>query len=189
MSALARRPVRRGGPRGVTVRTATADDHRALLALYEELDERHRCVRPDDVRAPEGERRSRAWLTERIDGPDSVVFVAEQGADLVGLTTVLLRHQPAALVRSERRFALIDKIVVRESHRRRGIASALLEAAMGWARGRPSVDAVELPVWEFNAEAIAFYRANGFETASRRMERTLEEMRFKGSDGAAAENA
>ena len=51
---------------------------------------------------------------------------------------------------------------------RRGIGRALLEAVHGWAQAK-GLSQVELNVWDFNHEAIAFYEHLGYVTASRRM--------------------
>jgi GNAT superfamily N-acetyltransferase len=77
-------------------------------------------------------------------------------------------------VRDERRVARIDEIVVRPDRRRQGVASALLDAALAWARDQAGVTAVDLTVWEFNNEARAFYEAHGFETLVRHLGRPLD---------------
>ena len=47
-----------------------------------------------------------------------------------------------------------------------------MAGAEEWAAQRGAAG-LELHVWEFNAEAIAFYRRQGYSTAGRRMWRRL----------------
>lgn len=71
--------------------------------------------------------------------------------------------------------ALAGEVVVDENHRRKGIATALIDFAKkdakehGFAR-------VELDMWEFNEGALAFYESVGFKTMRRYMEICGEEM-------------
>ena len=50
---------------------------------------------------------------------------------------------------------------VRGEHRRRGVATALLEAAQSWVRDR-GVSRIEIQVAHGNREGQAFWRARGF---------------------------
>ena len=52
--------------------------------------------------------------------------------------------------------------MVAASHRRRGIGTALLEAAVDWAR-RAGVRKLELHVFPWNEAAIKLYESFGFE--------------------------
>jgi ribosomal protein S18 acetylase RimI-like enzyme len=92
--------------------------------------------------------------------------VAQDGPRLVGLVHLSLRerHPPMA----ERRFAVVEAVVVAAADRGGGIGRRLMAAAEGWARDRGAGE-VWLDVWEFNAAAIGFYEALGYRTVSRRM--------------------
>jgi ribosomal protein S18 acetylase RimI-like enzyme len=48
--------------------------------------------------------------------------------------------------------------------RRRGVARALIAAAAEWGAGQQA-DRIDLAVWTFNTDALAFYRKLGFATA------------------------
>jgi ribosomal protein S18 acetylase RimI-like enzyme len=47
-----------------------------------------------------------------------------------------------------------------------------MEIAHEWAVTK-GVDSIELNVWEFNQEAIEFYKTLGYESASRKMNKRL----------------
>lgn len=155
------------------VRAAVEDDFDQLCALFEELDENHRQVRPDLFRAPPGPQRERSFVSSFIAGPDSTIFVAQaESGRLIGLLTIAVRVAPASAVRHERRFAEIDNLVVRGDARRRGVAHALVEASAAWSSAR-GVITLELTVHEFNRGARAFYEAGGFATTLRHMARAI----------------
>ena len=68
-----------------------------------------------------------------------------------------------------RDFLDIDEFCVDAGHRRQGIASALIAFIRAWAR-EEGYKRLELNMWEFNREALAFYEAAGFTTYRRYME-------------------
>lgn len=72
-----------------------------------------------------------------------------------------------------RQYAMIGDLVVRKRFRRSGVGQSLVERAHQWALDKGAVQ-VELSVWEFNKEAIAFYEKLGYRTASRRMWNSLK---------------
>ena len=88
--------------------------------------------------------------------PNAAVFVAEDEGLIVGRLSIARDQHPAS-----RHVADIG-LMVAASHRRRGIGTALLDAAVDWAR-RAGVHKLELHVFPWNEAAIALYEASGFE--------------------------
>lgn len=152
----------------VTVRPARHSDYDGLCDLFEELDLMHRVARPDLFYAPAGAVREVRYVRELIDGPQSTILVAASERGLLGFATLVVRTAPASQVRRARRFVEVDGLAVSANARRQGVGRALMEAALAWARGR-QIGAVELGVHDFNANAIAFYEALGFQSLARRM--------------------
>ena len=68
-----------------------------------------------------------------------------------------------------RDFLDIDEFCVDEKHRREWIATALIEFIKNFAIDQ-GYHRLELNMWEFNQDALAFYEAAGFETFRRYME-------------------
>ena len=71
-----------------------------------------------------------------------------------------------------RDFLDIDEFCVDEACRRRGVASAMIDFAKAYAKER-GYHRLELNMWEFNRDALAFYEAAGFTTFRRYMEMML----------------
>ena len=101
---------------------------------------------PVDVEA-----RAASWT---LDG----TFVADADSEILGSMHVdVSRHG----------YGEVNMVVARE-WRGRGVGSALLVAAIDWARGR-GLHKLSLSVWPHNAAAIALYRKYGFVEEGRRV--------------------
>jgi RimJ/RimL family protein N-acetyltransferase len=124
------------------IRPATEDDRLPIAVLFAEIAEERDGIAtepPVDVEA-----RAASW---NLDG----TLVAVSGVEIVG---------SLHLFPSPHGFAELGMGVARE-WRGRGVGSALLAAAIEWARGH-EVHKLSLGVFAHNASAIALYRKFGF---------------------------
>ena len=128
----------------MTVRPARAGDVADVAAL-----DRH-LFGPDAWSA--------AQVAEELVGERRRAWVA--GDPLVGYAVTLRVGDPAELVD-------LQRIAVRPDHRRRGLARALLEAALADAADS-GADRMLLEVSADNPGALAFYAAEGFAEIDRR---------------------
>ena len=154
------------------IREALPKDYRELCALFEEVDALHRAQLPEIFQQPAGPARDEAYMQQLIAGPSAGLFVAEIEDRLAGLIRVQIREPPDVPLFVRRRYAVVEVLVVGKAFRRAGIGRALMEHAERWAQAQGATS-VELGVWDFNQDAIAFYRALGYETAMRRMSKRL----------------
>ena len=104
---------------------------------------------------------SDAWSPGQVESeltsPTRHVFVAESDGDVIGYAAVSVAGNVADLTR----------IVVADSQRRAGVASALLASLQGAAE-QDGAERILLEVAESNADARAFYAAHGYTEVSRR---------------------
>ncbi len=131
------------------VRAAREDDRMPLAILFAAVAEERDGIAtepPVDVEA-----RAAGWT---LDG----TLVAVAGAEVVGSVHV---------EQSRHGFGEIGMAVARE-WRGRGVGSALLAAAIEWARER-GLHKLSLGVFAHNAAAIALYRKYGFVEEGRRV--------------------
>ena len=87
--------------------------------------------------------------------PNAAVFVAEDEGRIVGRLSIARDQHPAS------RHVADLGLMVAASHRRRGIGTALLEAAVEWGRAS-GVRKPELHVFPYNDAAISLYEQFGF---------------------------
>lgn len=112
---------------------------------------------PEDARRREATR----WTT----AVDAVGWRRAWGAfdddEMVGHVYLAGGPLPTGLHRAEL------GIGVAASHRRRGVGTLLLEAAVEWARARPGIEWIDLGVFSDNPGAEALYRRHGFRVQGR----------------------
>ena len=109
--------------------------------------------------APGSGDRLRAHLAERARAPESGVWVADAGGDLLGFCVAAVSQRPAFFEETER--LEIEGVYVRPQERRRGLARRLVEGVLD-ALDPQGRRRVELAVARGNGEGHAFWRALGF---------------------------
>jgi GNAT superfamily N-acetyltransferase len=154
------------------VRGVTPNDYGGIAGLLREVDELHRVNAPWLFQDPAREPRSREFFEQLVASGDSAVLVAEAERQLVGVVTVIMRRAPDFPVFIEQAWGVLDSIAVARSWRRRGAGRTLTRAAEQWALGR-GAKWLELGVYEFNAEARAFYQALGYAPVSTKLRKPL----------------
>lgn len=99
------------------------------------------------------------YLKKQSRRRNSVVFVAEIGGKIVGYIMVEIQKLPPIYAHDKN--AYVCDIVVDSQYRGRGIGTALLEEAEGWAR-KKKMYSIALMVHVANDNAISVYREFGF---------------------------
>ena len=110
-----------------SVRLAKPTDHHAACRLYAEADALHARERPDRFRPTDRPARSRRLFDAHLADPDQTLFVAEVDGDVVGLVRVQALERlevPDVPALTPRRYAMVQELVVAQTHQRRGIATA-----------------------------------------------------------------
>lgn len=138
-----------------TVRRATPNDASALVELAENVGrEEGRWILGTGPWRPVAD--ERRYLRTIQGYADAAVFVAEDGDRIVGRLSLSRDPHPAS------RHVADLGLMVAVSHRRRGVGTALLEAAVVWAR-ETGVRKLELHVFPWNEPALALYGNFGFD--------------------------
>jgi ribosomal protein S18 acetylase RimI-like enzyme len=150
---------------GMSIRPASDADKEAIFALAPRLAEGVAPWRDQNEARAAGRR----WLADSLAAAagDGTVFVAADGNAIAGVISV----RPSRHFTGERD-AYIGELAVAEHAARRGIGSALVEAAEGWAREHGLVN-LTLHTGALNTGARAFYAALGFAEEEVRLTRAV----------------
>ena len=101
--------------------------------------------------------------------PEQEIVVAENDGVICGFAVLHHINKPENPFMKERDFIDIDEFCVDKDHRRKGAASAMVSFIKEFAKEK-GFSRIELNMWEFNQDALAFYEAAGFKTFRRYME-------------------
>ena len=156
----------------LVIRQATALDYGAVSLLYRQVDDLHSASLPQAFRATEGPSRGLTYVESLLEDEAACILLAERAGKVVGLINVSLRESPPLSFLVPRRMGSVDDLVVDGAARRSGVGRALMAEAETWARER-GASAMELNVYDFNADAIDFYQELGYRTLSRRLHKRL----------------
>ncbi|WP_420123302.1 GNAT family N-acetyltransferase [Nakamurella sp.] len=141
------------------IRPADPGDARDLVPLYADWDH------------PAGLEVVQAVLAAWSGSADRAILVAQDGAVLAGLAAVATVPHLARAGCGARLVGLVTG----RAHRRRGVASALLDAVEQWARDR-GCDQVDLTSARARSAAHRFYPARGYEETSGHHARYLKRL-------------
>jgi len=102
-----------------------------------------------------------AWYRSLLERPATRAWIAEDDAAPVGYLLALVHDIPENPFVRARRWCEIDQIAVDPDRRRRGIARALVLAALSAAKAE-GISRVEASAWAFNDDAHEMFRRLGF---------------------------
>ena len=101
--------------------------------------------------------------------PEQKIVVADMDGMICGFAVLHHINRPENPFMKERDFLDIDEFCVDAGHRRKGVASEMISFIKNYAREK-GFHRIELNMWEFNQDALAFYEASGFKTYRRYLE-------------------
>ena len=152
----------------MNVRFATLDDLPRVNELRAQVNALHVAGKPEVFR-PGFSEALQEHLHTLFSAPGHAILVAEGEAGVVGFACMKLVEYPGSPYRLPARYLDVDEFGVDEAARRQGVGRALFEAVRAYAASQ-GVSRIELNMWEFNQDALAFYEAIGFTTYRRYME-------------------
>lgn len=160
----------------IVIRRARPGDHLLIRELQQEVAALHYEGRPD-LFQKEGRFYSEEAFSRLLADPDEWIWIAEADGKAVGYAFALVqRARNNATFRDFNRF-YIDDVCVSSACQRQGIGRMLMEECKRQAR-LSHCHTIDLGVWSFNRNAIAFYESCGLKEREKRMELILpdEEM-------------
>ena len=144
----------------VVVRRAGEGDARSLAELIAHVHELHVAERPRVFKPLERDVAER-WFAETLSKPSTRIWLAEQDGVAQGYVFAFVREAPESIFCYARRWYELDQIAVAPGTRQRGVARALVAAALATARDEGVTEA-ELATWAFNGRAQTAFQRLGF---------------------------
>lgn len=139
-----------------TLRPLTMDDYDAFSALMQQLHSLHVENRPD-MYVPREQLYTPQDFEEMVSSEEHIAIGAEKEGKLVGICVLTLKKRNFMIKEIS---AYMDELVVEESLRHQGIATALFHEAERISREK-GAKRLDLMVWDFNKGAKALYEQLG----------------------------
>ncbi len=150
------------------IRFAKEDELDRINVLRKQVNDLHVEGKPD-VFKPGFNEELQNYVYYIFKDPEQKIVVADKDGEICGFAILHHIYKPENPFMKVRDFLDIDEFCVDEKHRREGIATAMVEFIKNFAKEQ-GYHRLELNMWEFNQDALAFYEAAGFETFRRYME-------------------
>ena len=150
------------------VRFAKESELDRVNELRKQVNDIHVEGKPDVFKPGFGEE-LRDFVNVIWNDPEQQIVVAEDDGVICGFAVLHHINKPENPFMKERDFIDIDEFCVDKDHRRKGAASAMVSFIKEFAKEK-GFSRIELNMWEFNQDALAFYEAAGFKTFRRYME-------------------
>lgn len=163
-----REPPVKKKPAGVQIRFARDEDLESVNLLRKQVNDLHVAGKPE-VFKPGFCDVLRDYIYEIRQDPRKRIVVAERNGSICAFAVLNHITRPENPYMFERDFMDIDEFCVAEEHRRQGVAGAMIEFIRQYTK-EEGLGRLELNMWEFNRNALAFYETEGFQTYRRYME-------------------
>ena len=160
------KPVREAAP--VTVRFAREDELDRVNELRRQVNDLHVEGKPE-VFKPGFCDELRDFIHNIWEDPNKEIVVAESNGTVCGFAVLNHIVRPENPFMYPRDFLDIDEFGVDTAFRRLGVGSAMIRFIRDYTKEQ-GIHRLELNMWEFNHNALAFYEATDFRTFRRYME-------------------
>lgn len=155
----------------MNIRFAAVRDIPGMIDLLQQVGKVHHQIRPDLFRAG-AQKYDEAALQALLADPKRPILIAEIEEKVAGYAFCILQITENDPVLRDRKVLYIDDLCVDEALRGKGIAGALYEKVLDYAR-ELHCDAVTLNVWCGNDGAMKFYEKCGLKPQKIGMETIL----------------
>lgn len=155
------------------IRRAVLADYPALAELYDELNNLHSNALPHIFQTLWPTPQSLEYVYAVLKNKKAVFLVAESGREIIGFIQAVIRKAPDTPLHVKREYVYIDDICVKRACRRVSVGKALMGVVEEWAR-KKGINQIELNVWHFNQQALAFYENIGYQPASHTMYKQIK---------------
>lgn len=155
----------------MAARFAKEEELPRVNELRRQVKELHAAGKPE-VFKPGFSEELQNYLYAIWNDPEQEIVVDERNGAICGFAVLHHIVKPENPFMFERDYLDIDEFCVDEARRRQGVASEMIAFIRAYAKEK-GFSRIELNMWEFNRDALAFYEAAGFSTYRRYMEMNI----------------
>lgn len=152
----------------INIRFAKENELARVNELRKQVNDLHVEGKPEIFRAGFNDE-LRDFIYKIWKDPKQKIVVAELNGVVCGFAVLHHIHRPENPFMRERDFMDVDEFCVDKEYRRQGIATKMISFIRNYTKEK-GIKRLELNMWEFNQDALAFYEAVGFKTYRRYME-------------------
>lgn len=142
-------------------------DSTVLAALNEEVQSLHHELYPE-IFKPYNQTQVAEFFQEVLLQDNVTAFVAKENGLTLGYVLLFAQSVAENPFQYERRFLLLDQIVVSTSNRNQGVGALLLDKTFAFAKSL-NLEVVELNHWTLNESARNFFNRHGFSYFNEKM--------------------
>lgn len=154
----------------MAIRTAKIEDYREIQKLFQEVQDIHSKARSDVYKKNKIFKMDE--FKEMLTSENNYIFVYEDNKRIIGLCSCIIKNQNPNNTIYGKKYLYIDTIVVENSSTKHGIGKKLYLYVRSVAI-QHRCKSVELNVWNFNKNAIEFYKKMNMEVKSIKFEEKL----------------
>lgn len=155
----------------MSVRFAEDGERDRVNELRKQVNDLHVAGRPD-IFKPGFPKELADYIDTIRNDSEQKIIVCEREGVICGFAVLHRISKPETPFMKVRDYLDIDELCVDEAYRRTGVATELIAFIRSYAKAQ-KMDRIELNMWEFNEDALAFYEAVGFSTYRRYLEMKL----------------
>ena len=152
----------------MAVRFASKNELARVNELRKQVNDLHVAGRPETFKPGFSQELADHIYTIWND-PEQKIVVSERNGVVCGFAVLHHVVKPDNPFMWERDFLDVDEFCVDEAYRRTGVATEMIDFIRSYAKEQ-GFSRIELNMWEFNKDALAFYEKAGFSTYRRYME-------------------
>lgn len=156
------------GKVGNLIKKAQLVDFERLQPIHKEVHDLHVKGRPDIYKIT-NQTLDHSYFEQLVESDEGVIYIIEKGNEIIAFTILRINETPDRTTAVKKKYLFMEDLGVKEEYRGKGLGKLLYQKAIEFARENETTS-LELGVWEFNEEAIKFYKSMGMKNQARKME-------------------
>ncbi|MGL5764182.1 MAG: GNAT family N-acetyltransferase [Sarcina sp.] len=155
----------------VVIKDLKIEDFEKFNELFLELHMLHAKNR-EDIYLETSNLETRKIFEEELKDEKAITLCAKNNGKIVGICLLTVKETGDNKLTKKRAIGYMEVLIVKEEFKYQGVGRMLFDKVKEEAIEK-GAEHLELMVWEFNRQAIEFYKSEGMKTRSRILEMDL----------------